>query len=128
LLAEVQQVCDWLVVIEHGRRVFQGPTARLLAGHDELTLACENPADLPRLQALVARRGLAATVGTGRLHVALADAPALDTPGGLTHLLGEINRAAMAEQVTLVELSVTRASLENRYLALTAEPTTEGAR
>jgi hypothetical protein len=34
----------------------------------------------------------------------------------------------MAEQVTLVELSVTRASLENRYLALTAEPTTEGAR
>src|SRR5674476_1225638 len=34
LLAEVQQVCDWLVVIEHGRRVFQGPTARLLAGHD----------------------------------------------------------------------------------------------
>ena len=126
LLAEVQQVCDWLVVIEYGRRVFQGPTARLLAGHDELTLACENPSDLPRLQALVARRGLAAIVGTGCLHVALADAPALETPGGLTRLLGQINRAAMAEQVTLVELSVTRASLENRYLALTAEPTAEG--
>ncbi|HEY5248536.1 MAG TPA: ATP-binding cassette domain-containing protein, partial [Dermatophilaceae bacterium] len=128
LLAEVQQVCDWLVVIEHGRRVFQGPTAQLLAGHDELTLACENLADLPRLEALVARYGLVATVSSGRLHVALADAPALDTPDGLTRLLGEINRAAMAEQVTLVELSVTRASLENRYLALTAEPATEGAR
>jgi len=128
LLVEVQQVCDWLVVIEQGRRVFQGPTARLLAGHDELTLACEDPAGLPRLQALVARRGLTATVGAGRLHVALADVPALDTPGGLTRLLGQINRAAMAEQLTLVELSVTRASLENRYLALIAEPTTEGAR
>jgi len=128
LLAEVQQVCDWLVVIEHGRRVFQGPTERLLAGHDELTLACEDPADLPRMQALVARRGLEVTVGIGRLHVDLAGAPALETPGGLTRLLGEINRAAMAEQITLVELSVTRASLETRYLALTEEPTTDGAR
>jgi ABC-2 type transport system ATP-binding protein len=127
LLAEVQQVCDWLIVIEHGRRVFQGPTERLLAGHDELALACEDATDLPRLQALVARRGLAATAGTTRLLVDLTDAAALKTPGGITHLLAEINRAAMAEKITLVELSVTRASLEARYLALTEEPPTDGA-
>src|ERR1039457_5160258 len=29
LLSEVQQVCDWLVVIKEGRRVFQGSTAQL---------------------------------------------------------------------------------------------------
>jgi ABC-2 type transport system ATP-binding protein len=125
LLAEVQQVCDWLVVIERGRLVFQGPTARLLAGGDELTLGCEHPADLPRLQALLTRRGLAATIADDRVHVDLAQASAISGASGLNELLGEINRAAMAEQVTLVELTVTRASLEDRYLTLTAEPTEE---
>jgi ABC-2 type transport system ATP-binding protein len=128
LLAEVQQVCDWLVVIEHGRRVFQGRTERLLAGHDELVLACENPADLPRLQALVARHGLPGTLGADQLHVDLTGVLALDTPDGLTQLLGKLNRAAMTEQITLVEISVTRANLESRYLALTEEPSANSAR
>jgi len=128
LLAEVQQVCDWLVVIEHGRLVFQGPTARLLAGGDQLTLGCEHLADLPRLQELLTRRGLAATLADDRLHVDLAEANAISGANGLGGLLGEINRAAMAEQLTLIELTVTRASLEDRYLTLTNEPTEEGAR
>jgi ABC-2 type transport system ATP-binding protein len=123
LLAEVQQVCDWLVVIEHGRLVFQGPTARLLAGGDELTLRCEHLADLPRLQDLLTRRGLLATLADGRVHVDLAEKGASTGTEGLNGLLGEINRAAMAEQLTLVELTVTRASLEERYLTLTKEPT-----
>ena len=125
LLAEVQQVCDWLVVIEHGRLVFQGPTARLLAGGDELTLRCEHLADLPRLQGLLTGRGLVATLADDRVHVELAGANATSGASGLNGLLGEINRAAMAEQVTLVELTITRASLEERYLTLTKEPTEE---
>ena len=125
LLAEVQQVCDWLVVIEHGRLVFQGPTARLLAGGDELTLRCEHLADLPRLQGLLTGRGLVATLADDRVHVELAGANAISGRSGLNGLLGEINRAAMAEQVTLVELTITRASLEERYLTLTKKPTEE---
>jgi ABC-2 type transport system ATP-binding protein len=125
LLAEVQQVCDWLVVIEHGRLVFQGPTAGLLAGGDELTLGSEHLGDLPRLQALLTRRGLVATVADDRVHVDLAGAGAISGAGCLNGLLGEINRAAMAEQLTLVELTITRASLEDRYLNLTSDPTTE---
>jgi ABC-2 type transport system ATP-binding protein len=125
LLAEVQQVCDWLVVIEHGRRVFQGPTERLLAGGDELTLRCEHLADLPRLQGLLARRGLAATIVDDRVRANLAQASSISGESGLDGLLGQINRAAMAEQLTLVELTVTRASLEDRYLTLTAEPAEE---
>jgi ABC-2 type transport system ATP-binding protein len=125
LLAEVQQVCDWLVVIEHGRLVFQGPTARLLAGGDRLTLRCEHLADLPRLEGLLTRRGLVATLADDRVHVDLAQANATSGASGLNGLLGEINRAAMAEQVTLVELSITHASLEDRYLTLTKEPTTD---
>jgi ABC-2 type transport system ATP-binding protein len=129
LLAEVQQVCDWLVVIEHGRLVFQGSTALLLAGGDELTLRSEQLADLPRLQALLTRRGLVATVANGCVHVDLAEVSAISGTSNINGLLGEINRAAMAEQVTLVELTITRASLEDRYLTLTREPTeapTEG--
>jgi ABC-2 type transport system ATP-binding protein len=125
LLAEVQQVCDWLVVIEHGRLVFQGPTARLLAGGDELTLRCEHLADLPRLEGLLTRRGLVARLADDRLHVDLAQANATSGASGLDGLLGEINRAAMAEQVTLVELTITHASLEERYLTLTKEPPEE---
>jgi ABC-2 type transport system ATP-binding protein len=146
LLAEVQQVCDWLVVIEQGRRVFQGPTARLLAGGDRLTLGCEHVADLPRLLALLARRGLAATRDGDRVQVDLAEVSASGSAAGLAGMLGEINRAAMAEQLTLVQLTVSHASLEDRYLALTggarastgpttgpstqptADPTREGAR
>jgi len=125
LLAEVQQVCDWLVVIEHGRLVFQGPTARLLAGGDELTLRSEQLADLPQLQALLTRRGLVATLANDRVHVDLTEAIAISGASDLDGLLGEINRAAMAEQLTLVELTITRASLEERYLTLTKEPTAE---
>ncbi|MDG6107772.1 ATP-binding cassette domain-containing protein [Dactylosporangium aurantiacum] len=36
LLAEVQQVCDWLVVIGDGRRLYQGPARDLLAGGGDL--------------------------------------------------------------------------------------------
>ncbi|MEV4131734.1 ATP-binding cassette domain-containing protein [Dactylosporangium sp. NPDC049742] len=35
-LSEVQQVCDWLIVIGEGRRLFQGPTSELLAGGGDL--------------------------------------------------------------------------------------------
>jgi len=128
LLAEVQQVCDWLVVIEQGRRVFQGPTAQLMAGGDGVWLGSENAADLPRLQALVAVRGLAVTVAGERVHVDLSDAPYADNPGNVRRLIAEINRAAMAEGITLTELSVTRPSLEDRYLSMTAPAASEGAR
>jgi ABC-2 type transport system ATP-binding protein len=139
LLAEVQHVCDWLVVVEHGRLVFQGPTARLLDGGDELTLGCEHAKDLPRLQALLTERGLAAVVTDDRVHVDLGyltQASATLDAGGFSSLLAEINRAAMAEQVTLVELTINRPSLEDRYLPMTstmtkevdAVPTREGAR
>ncbi|MEV4512708.1 ATP-binding cassette domain-containing protein [Dactylosporangium sp. NPDC049525] len=36
LLTEVEQVCDWLIVIGDGRRRYQGPTRDLLAGGGDL--------------------------------------------------------------------------------------------
>ncbi len=31
-LSELEQVCDWLVLIDNGRSVYQGPTRELLDG------------------------------------------------------------------------------------------------
>ncbi|MFN2503856.1 MAG: ABC transporter ATP-binding protein [Acidimicrobiales bacterium] len=118
LLAEVEQVCDWLVVIEAGRRVFQGSTADLMAGGgDRLVVSCEHVDDLPRLEKLLAQRGLHPKRDGDRLWVDVASA--LGANGaGLTPVLADINRAAMAEQLTLVELTVAKRHLEDRYLTL----------
>jgi ABC-2 type transport system ATP-binding protein len=122
LLSEVQQVCDWLVVIKEGRRIFQGATAQLLAsGGDDLVLGCQHPADLPRLGDLLARRGLAGVRDGGRLRVPIRQLGAIDGASGLADQIAEINKAAMAEGLTLVEVSTTHASLEDRYEILMAE-------
>jgi ABC-2 type transport system ATP-binding protein len=122
LLSEVQQVCDWLVVIKEGRRVFQGSTAQLLAsGGDELVLGCQHPADLPRLGDMLGRRGLNWARDGNRLRVPLRHLQDLEHVRGLTDQIAGINRAAMAEDLTLIELTTTHASLEDRYESLMAE-------
>lgn len=108
LLAEVQQACDWLIMVDAGRLLHSGPTAQLLAG-DELVVACEHVRDLPALAELVRARGLEVRSVDDRLLVG---------PAGDDALLAELNRAAAAQGITLVELRRQGASLEDRYGAL----------
>jgi ABC-2 type transport system ATP-binding protein len=123
LLAEVEQVCDWLVVIEQGRLVFEGSTVDLLAGGtDTLVVACEHPSDLPRLEALLDRHGFRSIREGDRLLVTWADMAERGNSNP-TATLAQLNRAAMADHVTLVELTVARTHLEDRYLHLTASRT-----
>jgi ABC-2 type transport system ATP-binding protein len=110
LLGELEQVCDHLVMIESGHEVFQGPTAQLLAGSDELVLAPERPEDLTVLAGVLRSRGLDPATREGRLHVP-AGSDCADA--------AELNRAAADAGVTLTELRVVRASLETRYATLT---------
>ena len=126
LLGEVEQVCDWLVIIEQGRLVFEGSTVDLLAaGGNSLVLACEHPSDLHRLEALLTRRGLVPTRHGDRLLVAMAET---EPVGDVRTTLAELNRAAMAEELTLAELTVARTHLEDRYLNLTAGGVRAGQR
>ena len=106
LLAELEQVCDHLVVVERGQEVFQGPTSALLAGGDALLLAPEHPADLGALADLLRRHGLEPVREGDRLRV-----PAATDPAG-------VNRAAAEAGIVLAELHVARASLEQRYGSL----------
>ena len=121
LLAEVQQICDWLILIENGKRIFQGSTQELLAGGEaELVLATENRTELGALQTLLERRGIASTRNDDHLSVRLSDLKVSPGSAEARRTLGDINRAASAEQITLVELTVVHTSLEDRYMALTS--------
>ena len=62
LLAEIQQICEHLVVIEAGRLIFQGGVEELLAARvPELVVRTESREDARRLLRLVPGSGAAPT-------------------------------------------------------------------
>jgi ABC-2 type transport system ATP-binding protein len=115
ILSELEQVCDWLIVIDDGSIVYQGPTQGFLdhAG-TVVALAPENLGDLKRLAALARADGREPRPdGTG-LIVPVAD----EDP---TTIALALNKAAIAQDIVLAELHVRRASLESHYLAVIGE-------
>jgi ABC-2 type transport system ATP-binding protein len=108
LLSELEQVADWLVLINEGRLAFQGPISDLVNNsHATLLAAGETRADLDVIAAVARRLGIGAEVVDS--HVRIDDAG----------VAAELNRAAMKAGVTLTELSVQRATLEESFLAVT---------
>src|SRR5215204_7439804 len=58
VLTELEQICDWLVIIDEGRLLFQGPTSELLTSAGaRLIAATEHDVELRRLGALISGRG-----------------------------------------------------------------------
>ncbi len=113
LLAEVQKMCDHVVVLRKGRLVFQGPVADLVARGARLTLAPEDPADAPRLASLLRGHGHQVDVADGRLtlhRMTLKSGAAL-------------NRAAAKEGITLREIAASPGDLEQTFLELTGGET-----
>jgi len=110
LLAELQQVCDWLLMIEGGRQVYQGTAASLLAGGARLRLRSERPDELGRLAQLLRERGLEPSSDGEALWLA--------GDGVDDSRVAELSRAAAAAGITLVEVARTAATLEERYGSL----------
>jgi ABC-2 type transport system ATP-binding protein len=111
-LSELEQVCDWLVLIDTGRSLYQGPTRDLLAGTaGGLAVVPERPADLPALRRLLTARGHDVALGDDRLVVAVDGLRISD-------LAAAVNRTAFDAGMVLVELSPLRTTLEDRYLSL----------
>jgi ABC-2 type transport system ATP-binding protein len=109
LLAEIQAVCDHVVVIRAGRSLFNGPMADLLLrSRAHIDLRTEYPHDLDRLQAALASAGWEVHRIEAGLRVATDATRAAD-----------LNRAATAMGVTLSSLVVVQDSLEDIFLALT---------
>jgi ABC-2 type transport system ATP-binding protein len=92
-LDEAQALADRVAIVKGGEILAEGPPAELGTGADRFRVAWRD--------------------GTGELQERITDDP--------TALLHELTGAALARGERLEELSVTRPSLEDVYLELTAE-------
>ena len=122
-LSELEQVCDWLVLIDRGRSLYQGPASGLQGG-TALSLRTRRPEEAARLHRVLAGNGVA--VGALDPSLAGADATRLEvavpddgtSPLDLADLAARVNQLAFDAGVVLVELAPRRRSLEDRYLDL----------
>jgi ABC-2 type transport system ATP-binding protein len=96
-LDEAQALCDRVAIVKEGRIVASGPPAELGASSSIYTVAWRS-------------------IETGAMESRQTEDP--------TALLHQLTSAALARGEGLVDLSVTRPSLEDVYLELTAEPVT----
>ena len=120
ILSELEHVCDWLIVIDSGALVYQGPASAFLGGAGAVVaLEPERSGDLGRLARLAEAEGHEANPDGATLLVPV-DTTAGADPRAVAVAL---NRAAIEEGIVLAELSVRRPSLESEYLAVV-----EGAR
>jgi ABC-2 type transport system ATP-binding protein len=114
-LSELEQVCDWLVLIDTGRSVYQGPTADLLGGvSGGLAVVPQRSDDRRRLRDVLADEGHHIQSGRDHLVVDVNGSDPLD-------VAASVNRAAFGAGIVLVELTPLRTSLEDRYLSLVQE-------
>ncbi|MGH3082702.1 MAG: ATP-binding cassette domain-containing protein [Gaiellaceae bacterium] len=115
ILSELEQVCDWLIVIDRGALVYQGPTQGFLGqAGTVIALAPEHPGDLERLAALARADGHELHREGDELIVPVGD----EDPRMAALVL---NKAAIAQDIVLAELHVRRPSLESHYLAVVEE-------
>jgi ABC-2 type transport system ATP-binding protein len=110
LLAELEQICDHLVVIRAGRLVFEGSVDELLGAARQPALVAQTEVvfDIPRLVELCVAAGYPASVADGCVRISAPTAWA-----------GELNRRAMRDGITLVRLGTTQRSMEDAFLDLT---------
>ena len=113
LLAEIQQICEHLVVIESGRLLFQGDVEELLAARaPQLIVRTESREDARHLLALVSITGREARIVGEEESVTLEIAADCSWAG-------DLNRLAMAGGITLVHLSERRSTLEEAFFEIT---------
>jgi ABC-2 type transport system ATP-binding protein len=111
LLGDLEQICDWLLVIDHGELLYQGPAAGFLAQAVPQVFATpEHAEDLSRLVELAKRGGDDVSVETNGVLIPVPR-------GDARAVAVAVNRAAISECIVLAELAVRRPDLESHYLA-----------
>ena len=114
LLVELEQVCDWLVVVDRGGLVYEGALGEFGATDSGVLLVgAERPADLACIGDLAGSHGIEAVRTGDQLRLTVGrDDPA--------RLAAAVNRFAHGAGITLTELHHHRPDLNDRYLALVA--------
>ena len=114
LLAEIEHICDRLIMISDGKTVFQGQVAALRATRgDELILRPEATSSLASLVALLQQAGFVARVEDDDSGVQMVAVEA-----GIDQA-GPLNRLAMDADITLIHISERARSLEEAFFELT---------
>ncbi len=112
LLSEIEQVCDWLVVIERGTGVYAGPSADFVGGAaTTVAVAPEHSSDVELLGQLLLAEGHDADIDGERVLVAV-------NGHDPRQLAASIDRLAHEHGLVLAELEQRRANLQDRYLSL----------
>ena len=111
LISEIEQICDYVMMIRAGRLVHQGSVGELRATQQpDFLVAAEHDADRDVLIKLLQAAGCTVTPRPAEASVLV------ETPG-----LGaaDLNRLAAAGGITLRQLSERTRSLERAFFALT---------
>ncbi|HVU90922.1 MAG TPA: ABC transporter ATP-binding protein [Jatrophihabitans sp.] len=112
LLSELEQICDWLMIIEHGSLFYAGEAAAFGARTgNEILLAPADPVDLLTLAEVLAAAGHEAGSTGEELVVTVEGEDARAVAASL-------NRAAAGAGIVLAELHVRRPTLESTYLRM----------
>src|SRR6266568_1275748 len=107
LLGELEQVTDWLVMLNHGKAIFSGPARDLLDRRGELVVEAEEATQLDLVARIATAAGYTVTPDNGSLRI---NCP-LD-------FSSELNRLAREAGATRIVIRAKEASLEERFLAL----------
>jgi ABC-2 type transport system ATP-binding protein len=107
LLGELEQVADWLVILDRGRAIFNGPAGELREGLGQLQVVTERPEQLDAVASIATAAGYQVTSGADHVRIACPQSFA-----------GELTRRASATGVTVVEIRRVHSSLEESFLAL----------
>jgi len=107
LLGELEQVTDWLVMLNLGKALFSGPARELLNRRGELVVEAEEATQLDLVASIASAAGYTVTPDNGSLRIACP----LD-------FSSELNRHAREAGATRIIIRAKEASLEERFLAL----------
>jgi ABC-2 type transport system ATP-binding protein len=111
-LSELEQICNWLVLIDAGATLYQGPTEQLLkTASASLVVSAARENQQRRLHRVITELGHTVSAENGHLVVDVRERD-------VTALAAEINQAAFARGVVLAQLHPQRSSLEERYLSM----------
>jgi ABC-2 type transport system ATP-binding protein len=118
ILSELEHVSDWLVVIDEGTLLYQGPAEAFLHRVPTvLILVPEHLDDLDRLFSIARVNGFEPRIEDFALALPVGERDASAAAAAL-------NRAAIAQGIVLTELHLRRPSLETQYLAAINEGAT----
>jgi ABC-2 type transport system ATP-binding protein len=111
ILSELEHISDWLIIIDEGALVYQGPAGGFLGRVPTvIAVAPEHDSDLERLVSIAQGEGHDPRIEEAQLIVPIDGRDPRSAAAAL-------NRAALSQGVVLSELHLRRPTLESQYLA-----------